>query len=132
MDSTTTAYGMGKLVSAPFAATLARTRAALADEGFGVLCDIDVAATLRAKLGAETDDYVILGACNPPLAHRALQAEREVGLLLPCNVIVYATEAGTQVSAIDPEVMLAMIDNPVLAEVARDVRARLARVIDRV
>ena len=125
------AYGTGKLVSASFAETLERTRTALAGEGFGVLCDIDVAATLRAKLGVETDDYVILGACNPPLAQRALLAEREVGLLLPCNVIVYAAEGGTQVSAIDPEVMLAMIDNPALAEIAHEVRAKLTRVIER-
>jgi Uncharacterized conserved protein len=125
------AYGTGKLVSASFAETLERTRAALADEGFGVLCDIDVAATLRAKLGVETDDYVILGACNPALAQRALLAEREVGLLLPCNVIVYAVEGGTRVSAIDPAVMLAMIDNPALAEVANEVRAKLTRVIER-
>jgi len=125
------AYGTGKLVSASFAETLERTRTALADEGFGVLCDIDVAATLRAKLGVETDDYAILGACNPALAQRALLAEREVGLLLPCNVIVYAAEGGTQVSAIDPEVMLAMIDNPALAEIAHEVRAKLTRVIER-
>lgn len=125
------AYGTGKLVSASFAETPERTRAALADEGFGVLCDIDVAATLRAKLGVETDDYVILGACNPALAQRALLAEREVGLLLPCNVIVYAAEGGTRVSAIDPAVMLAMIDNPALAEVAHEVRAKLTRVIER-
>jgi uncharacterized protein (DUF302 family) len=127
----TVTYGIGKLVAAPFAETLERTRVALRDEGFGVLCDIDVAATLRAKLDVETGDYVILGACNPRLAHRALQAERELGLLLPCNVIVYAAEAGTRVSAIDPEIMLGMIDNPVLAEVAREVRTRLTRVIDR-
>jgi uncharacterized protein (DUF302 family) len=125
------AYGTGKLVSASFVETLEPTRAALADEGFGVLCDIDVAATLRAKLGVETDDYVILGACNPALAQRALLAEREVGLLLPCNVIVYAAEGGTRVSAIDPAVMLAMIDNPALAEVAHEVRAKLTRVIER-
>ena len=125
------AYGTGKLVSASFAETLERTRTALADEGFGVMCDIDVAATLRAKLDVETDDYVILGACNPALAQRALLAEREVGLLLPCNVIVYAAEGGTQVSAIDPEVMLAMIDNPALAEVAHEVRVKLTRVIER-
>ena len=125
------AYGTGKLVSASFAETLERTRTALADEGFGVMCDIDVAATLRAKLGVETDDYVILGACNPALAQRALLAEREVGLLLPCNVIVYAAEGGTRVSAIDPAVMLAMIDNPALAEVATEVRAKLTRVIER-
>ena len=125
------AYGTGKLVSASFAETLERTRTALADEGFGVMCDSDVAATLRAKLGVETDDYAILGACNPALAQRALLAEREVGLLLPCNVIVYAAEGGTQVSAIDPEVMLAMIDNPALAEVAHEVRVKLTRVIER-
>ena len=125
------AYGTGKLVSASFAETLERTRAALADEGFGVMCDIDVAATLQAKLGVKTDDYVILGACNPALAQRALLAEREVGLLLPCNVIVYAAEGGTRVSAIDPAVMLAMIDNPALAEVANEVRVKLTRVIER-
>ena len=125
------AYGTGKLVSASFTETLERTRTALADEGFGVMCDIDVAATLRAKLDVETDDYVILGACNPALAQRALLAEREVGLLLPCNVIAYAADGGTQVSAIDPEVMLAMIDNPALAEIAHEVRAKLTRVIER-
>ena len=124
-------YGMGRLVALPFDETLERTRAALGQEGFGVLCDIDVRATLKAKLGIDGDDYVILGACNPPLAHRALQAERELGLLLPCNVIVYAAEGGTIVSAIDPEVMLGMIENPVLADVAVEVRSRLERVLDR-
>jgi uncharacterized protein (DUF302 family) len=122
---------MGRLVALPFDETLERTRAALGQEGFGVLCDIDVRATLKAKLGIDGDDYVILGACNPPLAHRALQAERELGLLLPCNVIVYAAEGGTIVSAIDPEVMLGMIENPVLADVAVEVRSRLERVLDR-
>ena len=128
---TATTYGMGRLVALPFDETVARTREALGQEGFGVLCDIDVRATLKAKMGIDREDYVILGACNPPLAHRALQAERELGLLLPCNVIVYAAEGGTKVSAIDPEVMLGMIDNPVLADVAVEVRARLQRVLDR-
>ena len=127
----TVTYGMGKLVSLTFDEALEQTRAALKDEGFGVLCDIDVAATLKAKLGVERDDYVILGACNPPLAHKALQAEQELGLLLPCNVIVYASDEGTRVSAIDPQVMLGMVDSPVLAEVAQEVRARLERVLDR-
>ena len=127
----TVTYGMGKVVPLAFDEAVERTRAALQQEGFGVLCDIDVAATLKAKLGVERDDYVILGACNPPLAHKALEAEQELGLLLPCNVIVYATDDGTRVSAIDPDVMLGMTDNPALAEVAREVRARLERVIDR-
>ena len=128
----TVTYGMGKIVPLAFDEALARTREALHDEGFGVLCDIDVAATLKAKLGVERDDYVILGACNPPLAHRALEAERELGLLLPCNVIVYASAEGTRVSAIDPDVMLGMIDNPVLSEVAREVRTKLECVLDRI
>jgi len=127
----TVTYGMGKVVPLAFDEAVERTRAALQQEGFGVLCDIDVAATLKVKLGVERDDYVILGACNPPLAHKALQAEQELGLLLPCNVIVYATADGTRVSAIDPDVMLGMIDNPALAEVAREVRVRLERVMDR-
>ena len=124
-------YGMGRLIGRPFDETVARTREALREEGFGVMCDIDVRATLKDKLGVDSDDYLILGACNPPLAHRALQTERELGLLLPCNVIVYADEGGTRVSAIDPEVMLGMIDNPVLADVAVEVRSRLQRVLDR-
>ena len=127
----TVTYGMGKVVPLAFDEAVEHTRVALQQEGFGVLCDIDVAATLKAKLGVERDGYVILGACNPPLAHQALEAEQELGLLLPCNVIVYATDDGTKVSAIDPDVMLGMIDNPALAEVAREVRARLGRVIDR-
>jgi uncharacterized protein (DUF302 family) len=127
-----TGYGISKTVDAPFADMVARTREALKGEGFGVLCDIDVRETLKQKLGIERDDYLILGACNPPLAHRALEAENEVGLLLPCNVIVYAAGGGTTVSAIDPAVMLGMIDNPALADVATEVRQRLERVIAQV
>jgi uncharacterized protein (DUF302 family) len=127
-----TGYGISKTVDAPFADTVARTREALNGEGFGVLCDIDVKATMKQKLGVDRDDYLILGACNPPLAHRALEAENEVGLLLPCNVIVYAAGGGTTVSAIDPAVMLGMIDNPALADVATEVRQRLERVIAQV
>lgn len=81
-------YGMATRLRAPFAQTVERVRAALQEQGFGVLTEIDVRATLRDKLGQEMEDYLILGACNPPLAHRALQADRQIGLLLPCNVVV--------------------------------------------
>ena len=108
----TAAYGIGKLVDAPFDETVARVRDALKEQGFGVLCEIDVQATMKEKLGVEGDKYVILGACNPPLAHRALTAERDIGLLLPCNVIVYEAEGGTKVSAIDAELMLGFVGNP--------------------
>jgi uncharacterized protein (DUF302 family) len=131
-EAMTTTYGIGRLIEAPFDETVTRTREALKAEGFGVLCDIDVQATLKEKLGVDESPYVILGACNPPLAHRALGAERELGLLLPCNVIVYETQGGTKVSAIDPQMMMGMIDNPVLAEVATEVRARLERVVENV
>jgi uncharacterized protein (DUF302 family) len=128
----TAAYGIGKLVERPFDEAVASVRDALKGQGFGVLCEIDVQATLKDKLGVEGDNYIILGACNPPLAHRALTAEREIGLLLPCNVIVYETDGGTRVSAIDPELMLDFVGNPELSDVAVEVGKRLRSVIENV
>ncbi len=104
--------------------------AALKVEGFGVLTEIDVQATLKKKLNVETDRYVILGACNPPLAHKAIQIDPEIGLLLPCNVIVYEVEGGSVVSIIDPLSMFGVVRSPELETVAGEARARLKRVID--
>ena len=102
----------------------------LAKEGFGILTEIDVKATLKKKLDEDFRNYIILGACNPPFALRALKLETEIGLLLPCNVIVYETDDGSVVvSAIDPLVMMSMIDTPEMAELAREVRVILDRVI---
>jgi uncharacterized protein (DUF302 family) len=129
---TTATYGIGKLVRRPFEETVARTLEALKEQGFGVICEVDVQATMKEKLGVEGDKYVILGACNPPLAHRALTAEPDIGLLLPCNVIVYETENGTRVSAIDAELMLSVVGNPELTAIAAEVRGRLDTVIDNV
>lgn len=117
-------------VGGDFDEVLARTRDALAAEGFGVLTEIDVQATMREKLGVEREPYVILGACNPPLAHRALEAEPELGVLLPCNVVVYRTNSGTRVSAVAADQMLGMVGNPALAPVAAEVDERLGRVLD--
>lgn len=122
-------YGIGRVVGAPYDDVLPRVKDALKAEGFGVLTEIDVQATLRAKLGVERGKYAILGACNPPHAHKALQAEPELGLLLPCNVVVYETDAGTRVSAINAGAMLGMVGNAALDEIASDVQARLERVI---
>jgi uncharacterized protein (DUF302 family) len=96
-----------------------------------VLCEIDVQATMQEKLGMEGDPYVILGACNPPLAHQALQAEPDLGVLLPCNVVVYEREGETQISAIDPERMLSIVGNDQLAPVAAEVKERLGAVVER-
>src|SRR5215204_4599618 len=100
-------YGITVRLNAPFSPTVDRVRAALKEQGFGVLTEIDVRRTLREKLGVDMEDYVILGACNPPLAHRALEADREIGLLLPCNVVVRADGPdATLVQALDPHVMV--------------------------
>ncbi|MDO9372221.1 MAG: DUF302 domain-containing protein [Gammaproteobacteria bacterium] len=124
-------YGFGKTVSMTFDVALARTTEELQKEGFGILTDIDVAATLKKKLNQDMPPYRILGACNPPLAHRALEAEPSIGLLLPCNVVVREDAAGkVQVEIMDPNAVLEMVDKPAVHEVARDVRQRLERVLN--
>jgi len=122
-----TSYGLRVSVNAPYEETLARATTALKDQGFGVLTTIDVQQTLKAKLGRDFRGYVILGACNPSLADRALQSELEVGLLLPCNVIVYEVDPSTTVvSAMAPLAALGMVgDNPALTDVAREADQRL-------
>jgi len=130
----TVPYGLATAVAVPPAEAIARARAALAEEGFGVLCEIDVAATLAQKLGLSFRPYVILGACNPTFAHQALEVEPDLGLLLPCNVIVYAGEERdtSVVAALDPEAALAVTGNPRLEPIAREVKQRLTRVLERV
>jgi uncharacterized protein (DUF302 family) len=106
-----------------------RTRKALADQGFGVLTEIDVKKTMKAKLGADVEDYVILGACNPKMAHEAMKLEPRIGAMLPCNVIIRATPGGAEVSAIDPVASMAAVDNPKLKEVAETVRKMLQTMV---
>ena len=129
--STATGYTLTTTTTAPFAEAVERVRAELKEEGFGVLCEIDVQATLREKLGVEQEPYTILGACNPPLAHQALGVEPELGTLLPCNVVVYERNGETHISAIDAERMLSIVDNDELLPVAAKVRAKLAAVVER-
>lgn len=129
--STATGYTLSATTSAPFAEAVERVRAELQHEGFGVLCEIDVRATLREKLGVEDEPYTILGACNPPLAHAALAAEPDVGTLLPCNVVVYERNGETRISAIDAERMLSIVGRTALAPVAATVRDKLAAVVER-
>jgi uncharacterized protein (DUF302 family) len=105
-------------------------REELTAEGFGVLCEIDVQATLKQKLGVEREPYLILGACNPPLAHAALEAEPELGTLLPCNVIVYQQQGETHIAAVDPDQMLSIVGNDELAARASEVRRRLSNVVE--
>jgi uncharacterized protein (DUF302 family) len=127
----TSSYTLSTTTEKPFAETVESVRAELKDEGFGVLCEINVQATLREKLGAEMEPYLILGACNPPLAHRALSAEAELGALLPCNVVVYESDGVTHISAIDAERMLSIVGNDELQPIAADVRDKLAGVVER-
>ncbi len=125
-------YGTSVTVDIPFADTVARVRAALKDQGFGVLTEIDVKATMAAKLGEQIEDYLILGACNPPFAFQALGVDPSIGLLLPCNVVVRATPAGTVVEALDPQVMVTLAGRPELKPVADEVGRRLASALDSV
>lgn len=124
-------YGLSVSVSDSYEATREKAIEALKEEGFGVLTEIDVKATLKQKLDVDFRKYAILGACNPPLAHQALSAETDIGLLLPCNLIVYENEDGTStVAAIDPVVQLGIVDRPELKEIAGQIRDRIARVLE--
>jgi len=124
-------YSFGRAVDGDFDDAVSRVREALAAEGFGILTEADVAATLRAKIGVEMPRYLILGACNPPLANQALQVEPEIGVLLPCNVVVREDEqGGVQVLAMDPEAVLDLVGKPEVEVVARDVRERLERALE--
>jgi uncharacterized protein (DUF302 family) len=122
-------YGFNIQVQGGFADVVQRVTEALKTEGFGVLTDIDVQATMKARLGIDGKPYRILGACNPPLAHKAISADPDIGLLLPCNVVVREDAAGKViVGFMDPIAVLKLTDNPGIAEIAKDVRARLERV----
>src|SRR3990170_2306072 len=122
-------YGFGRNVDLSFNQAVERVTQELQKEGFGVLTDIDVAATLKKKLNQNIPPYRILGACNPPLAHRALEAEPSIGLLLPCNVVVRQDEAGTvHVEFMDPNAVLELVNNPEITALASEVRQRLERV----
>lgn len=128
----TSGYTLSTTTNLGFAEAVARVRDELAADGFGVLCEIDVQATLKEKLGVDGEPYLILGACNPPLAHRALDAEPDLGVLLPCNVVVYERAGRTRIAAVDPERMLSIVGNDALSPVAAEVRSRLEAVIARV
>jgi uncharacterized protein (DUF302 family) len=123
-------YAFGKTVDTAYEEAIRRATEALAKEGFGVLTEIDVAATLKKKLGKDMPPYKILGACNPQFAHRAIEAEPQIGALLPCNVVVRVDAGGkTIVEIMDPRAVLQLVDRPEIAEIAGEVRARLERVL---
>jgi uncharacterized protein (DUF302 family) len=127
----TTELGIHTKLNLPYEQAVQKTTEALKAEGFGVLTEIDVKATLKQKLNADFRRYVILGACNPPLAHRALSANLDVGLLLPCNVTVYEEGDGAVVTAVDPVAMLGVMkDDQIVCEVAEEAKARLTRAIE--
>ncbi len=123
-------YGFVKELETPFDGAVAAVTEALKKEGFGVLTTIDVRAKFKEKLGIDFPNYVILGACNPPNAHKAILAEENIGLMLPCNVIIYERDGKTMVGIIKPTVAMGMIDNPGLKPLALEVEARLKKVFD--
>ena len=125
-------YGYKREIPLPFAEAVLKTKDELSKEGFGVLTEIDVKATLKKKLDVDYENYIILGACNPPFALEALRAEKDIGLLLPCNIIVYEENGKTFVSAILPTVAMEMVENTSLADIAKIVEEKLKKVIDNI
>lgn len=130
--SNTTSLGLSTTLAADFEDAVERTRQALAAQGFGVLTEIDMRATLKAKLGHEMEDYLILGACNPPLAHRAVDVDRQIGLLLPCNVVVRRARDSEEiiVEAMNPQVMVQVTADPGLEPIADEAATKLRAAID--
>lgn len=125
-------YGYKKQIASPFIETVQKVRDELEKEGFGVLTEIDVKATMKKKLDVEYDNYIILGACNPPFAHEALQVEKDVGLLLPCNVIVYEDGSNVFVSVVLPTVAMNMVENKTLGAIAQTIEEKLIKVINQI
>lgn len=126
-------YALSTTLQTTFEDAVSRIGKALADKGFGVLTEIDIKATLKAKLGEDMEDYLILGACNPPLAHRAVNTDHQIGLLLPCNVVVRAETTNVDtviIDAMDPQVMVQLSDGPGLRQVADEAAAKLRAAID--
>lgn len=125
-------YKFKKESGLSFEDTILRTKEVLSKEGFGILTEIDVRATLKTKLGVEYGNYIILGVCNPSLAHQALLAEKEVGLFMPCNVIIYEEDSKNFVSAMMPTVALQAISNPIIEEIAKQAEEKLKKVVDNI
>ena len=125
-------YGYRKETDMPYEEAVEKIKEELSKEGFGILTEVDVKATLKKKLDVDIDKYAILGACNPPNAYKSLSAEQEIGLMLPCNVIVYEKEGRTYISAIRPTVAMGMIDNDKLKDIALDIENKLKRAVDNV
>ena len=123
-------YGMTITLDLPYEKAVPAVKAALQEQGFGVLTEIDAQATLKEKLGHDMEPYIILGACNPDLAHRALEVDREIGLLLPCNVVVRAQERGTLVQALDPQVMVRVPERDELRPIAEEADVRIQAALD--
>ncbi|VVB95816.1 Uncharacterised protein [uncultured archaeon] len=123
-------YNYKKSTTLGYSDTVAKIKEELKKEGFGVLTEIDVRQTLKTKINVDFEDYIILGACNPPLAYQALTAERDIGVLLPCNVIVYAQGGKTFVSAVLPTVQLGKVGNPKLLPIAEQVENKIKKVVD--
>ncbi len=127
-EKTKTSIGFGLDLNVPYDQAVERVTAALKEQGFGVLTEIDVRATMKQKLDVDFRPYTILGACNPPLAHRALSIDLEIGLMLPCNVVVYERDGGSRVEFLDPVAALGMVENERLVPVAKEARERLVLV----
>jgi uncharacterized protein (DUF302 family) len=129
---TNVGYGYARTLDLSFETAVQQARESLKSEGFGVLCEIDIKEKLREKLGVDFANYLILGACNPPLAYNALQQEMNIGLLLPCNVVVYEKDGKSFVAAVDAAKMLSVVGNPVLEATAQQVNEKLKRVVDKI